>query len=49
MKKLAIPLSVRALGYKKAKSKLKLLQVEEAKENRGVTRKRVKNTSYQKP
>ena len=47
--KLAIPLAVSALGPKKAKSKLKILQVKKTKENRRVTRIRVKSTSYQKP
>jgi len=40
MTKLAIPLAVSALGFKKAKSKLKLLQVVEAKEDRRVIRKK---------
>jgi len=47
MTKLAIPLAVSTLGLKKAKSKLKLLQVVEAKENRRVTRRRVKSTSIE--
>jgi len=49
MTRLAIPLAVSALGPKKAKSKLKVLQVKKAKENGRVTRRRVKSTSYQKP
>jgi len=41
MTKLAIPLAISALGFKKAKSKLKLLQVVEAKADRRVIRRRV--------